>query len=80
MLVCADGFSPQQIFCHKRPCTPGSEIVARDVEQNEDSDEIVNFLDAAQGLKYWKQCKVHKGNVLAGYVKIRVEAANETAA
>lgn len=56
------------------------EIVGRDAEQNEDSDKIVNFLDAAQGLKCWKQCKVHKGNVLAGYVKIRVEAANETAA
>lgn len=54
------------------------EIVARDADQNEESDEIVNFLDAAQGLKCWKQCKVHKDNAFAGYAKIRVEAANET--
>lgn len=31
------------------------EIVARDTEQNEDSYEIVNFLDAAQVLKCWKR-------------------------
>lgn len=56
------------------------EIVARDTAQNEESDEIVNFLDAAQGLKCWEQCKAHKDNAFAGYVKIRVEAANGTAA
>lgn len=54
------------------------EIAARDAEENEESDETVNFFDAAQGLKCWKQCKIHKGKAFAGYVKIRVETANGT--
>ncbi len=54
------------------------EIVARDAEENEESDETVNFFDAAQGLKCWKQCKIHKGKAFVGYVKIRVETANGT--
>lgn len=53
------------------------EIMAR-TEQKE-SDEPVNFLDAAQGLKYWKQCKAQDENAFAGYVKVRVETDNETA-
>ena len=47
-------------------------------KQIEESDETVNFLDAAQGLKCWKQCMIHKGKAFAGYVKIRVETANGT--
>ena len=54
------------------------EIAARDAEENEESDETVNFFDAAQGLKCWKQCKIHKGKAFAGYVKIRVETAKGT--
>ena len=42
------------------------EIAARDAEENEESDETVNFFDAAQGLKCWKQCKIPKGKAFAG--------------
>ncbi len=54
------------------------EIIARTADQM-GNEETVNFLDAAQGLRYWKQCKSHKESVFAGYVKIRVEASNEAA-
>lgn len=56
------------------------EIILKDADQNAERNESINFLDVSQGLNCWKQCKVHKENVFVGYVKIRVEAANETAA
>ena len=37
------------------------EIVSRNVDQREEEDEAVNFLDVAQGLKCWKQCKSYSG-------------------
>lgn len=48
--------------------------------ENDDSvqDDIVNFLDAAQGLKCWKQCKADGKDVCVGYVKIKVETENES--
>lgn len=54
------------------------EIVERTAGQKEKGDEVVNFLDVAQGLKCWKQCKSYSGDVFAGYVKIRVEISNES--
>ena len=54
------------------------EIIARTAEQKEEDDGSVNFLDAAQGLKCWKQCKAHNKDVFAGYVKVRVELFDET--
>lgn len=54
------------------------EIVVKTVGQNEEEDEIVNFLDAAQGLKCWKQCKADGKSAFAGYVKVRVEISNES--
>lgn len=54
------------------------EIVARTSDQKEEEDEAINFLDVAQGLKCWKQCKFNRGSVFVGYVKIRVEISNES--
>lgn len=54
------------------------EIVAITAVQKEREDEVVNFLDVAQGLKCWKQCKSYNKNVFVGYVKIRVETVNES--
>lgn len=54
------------------------EIFTRTVGKADD-EEAVNFLDAAQGLKYWKQCKPRNESVFVGYVKVRVETSNETA-
>lgn len=54
------------------------EIVARVAEQNEEDNETVNFLDVAQGLECWRQCKSYNENVFTGYVKIRVEISNES--
>ena len=54
------------------------EIVARTPDQKEEEDEAINFLDVAQGLKCWKQCKSKNGSVFVGYVKIRVEISNES--
>lgn len=54
------------------------EIVARTIDQKEERDEVVNFLDIAQGLECWKQCKPYSGSVFVGYVKIRVEISNES--
>lgn len=53
------------------------EIIARTSGQKKEDGGIVNFLDAAEGLKCWKQCKARNENVFAGYVKVKVEAANE---
>lgn len=55
------------------------EIVAKTIDQKEERDEVVNFLDVAQGLECWKQCKSYHEHVFAGYVKIRVEISNESA-
>lgn len=52
------------------------EIIARTADQVAD-EESDNFLDAAQGLRCWRQCKPRKEGVFAGYVKIRVEVSNE---
>lgn len=54
------------------------EIIERTATPNEEGDEVVNFLDVAQGLKCWKQCKSNSGDVFAGYVKIRVVISNES--
>lgn len=54
------------------------EILERNAEQKEEGDEVVNFLDVAQGLKCWKKCKSYSGDVFVGYVKIRVEISNES--
>lgn len=54
------------------------EIVLRSSDQSDVEDETVNFLDAAQGLDCWKQCKISRGKVFAGYVKIKVEISNES--
>ena len=54
------------------------EIVSRSTEQRNEEDEVVNFMDVAQGLECWKQCKSYSGKVFVGYVKIRVEVSNES--
>lgn len=54
------------------------EIIARSAVQREEDDNVINFLDVAQGLKCWKQCKSYSGKVFVGYVKIRVEISNES--
>ncbi len=54
------------------------EIIARTAEQQEKGDETVNFLDAAQGLKCWKQCKARSKGVFVGYVKIKVVISDES--
>ncbi|MBD5550166.1 MAG: HNH endonuclease [Lachnospiraceae bacterium] len=53
------------------------EIVARTADKKEEEDKVVNFLDVAQGLECWKQCKSYSGQVFVGYIKIRVEVSNE---
>lgn len=54
------------------------EIVAKAGDQKEEESEAINFLDVAQGLKCWKQCKANSGEVFVGYVKVRVEISNES--
>lgn len=54
------------------------EIVTKNVDQKEEEDETVNFLDVAQGLKCWQQCRADGENVFAGYAKIRVEISNKS--
>lgn len=54
------------------------EIVARSVDQTREEDEVINFLDVAQGLKCWQQCKADHRSVFVGYVKIRVEISNKS--
>ena len=53
------------------------EIVAKSADQKGEDDKVVNFLDVAQGLKYWKQCKSDSGDVFVGYIKIRVEISDQ---
>ena len=54
------------------------EIISRNADQRDEEDEVINFLDVAQGLKCWKQCKSYSGKFFVGYVKIRVEISNES--
>ena len=54
------------------------EIVEKTPEQSEEEGEVVNFLDVAQGLKCWKQCKPYSGKFFVGYVKIGVKSSNDS--
>ena len=54
------------------------EIIARSDEEDDPQEEAINFLDAAQGLEYWKQCRADGKDVFVGYVKIKVETENES--
>lgn len=53
------------------------EIIARTAGLEEEDEEIVNFLDVSQGLKYWRQCKPRNEKAFAGYVKVKVETTSE---
>lgn len=54
------------------------EIIARSDEEDDTQEEAINFLDAAQGLECWKQCRADGKDVFVGYVKIKVETENES--
>lgn len=54
------------------------EIIARVADQKDEENEVINFLDVAQGLNCWKQCKSDRGSFFVGYAKIRVEISNES--
>ncbi|MCM1046157.1 MAG: HNH endonuclease [Candidatus Gastranaerophilales bacterium] len=54
------------------------EIIEKTDTQITEENEPVNFLDVAQGLECWKQCKPTGKNVFTGYVKIKVEISNES--
>ncbi|MBE7027150.1 MAG: HNH endonuclease, partial [Ruminococcaceae bacterium] len=54
------------------------EIIARSDEEDDPQEEAINFLDAAQGLECWKQCRTDGKDVFVGYVKIKVETENES--
>ncbi len=54
------------------------EIAAKSDYPKKEEEEAINFLDVAQGLKCWKQCKANSKSVLVGYVKIRVEISNQS--
>ena len=54
------------------------EIIARSDEEDDPQEEAINFLDAAQGLECWKQCRADGKDVFVGYVKIKVETENES--
>lgn len=54
------------------------EIIARSRKAGDPQEDPVNFYDAAQGLKCWKQCKADGKDVFVGYVKIKVETENES--
>lgn len=54
------------------------EITAKIVCPEKEEDEVINFLDVAQGLECWKQCKSNNRSVFVGYVKIRVEISNQS--
>ena len=54
------------------------EIIARSDEADDPQEEVINFLDAAQGLECWKQCRTDGKDVFVGYVKIKVETENES--
>lgn len=51
-------------------------ITAKTANHKEAEGEAINFLDAAQGLKCWKQCKSNDRSIFVGYVKIMVEISN----
>lgn len=53
-------------------------ITEKTAVQEKEEDESINFLDAAQGLKCWKQCRPDNRRVFVGYVKIRVELSNKS--
>lgn len=45
-------------------------------DKNEEHDSrTVNFLDAAQGLKYWKKCKSSESEVFIAFAKIKIEVS-----
>lgn len=46
------------------------EFFVKDADSNEEGNDVINFLDVAQGLKCWKQCKSYSGEIFVGYVKI----------
>lgn len=54
------------------------EIIVRSDEEDDPQEEAINFLDAAQGLECWKQCRADGKDVFVGYVKIKVETENES--
>lgn len=54
------------------------EIIARVADQKDEENEVINFLDVAQGLNCWKQCKSDRGSFFIGYAKIRVEISDES--
>ena len=54
------------------------EIAAKTAYPKKEEEEAINFLDVAQGLKCWKQCKSDNRSVFVGYVKIRVEISNQS--
>ena len=55
------------------------EIVERTtLDEGGNEDEIINFLDAAQGLRCWKSCKPGRGQTFVGYVKIKVKIPNDS--
>lgn len=55
------------------------EIVERTtLDEGGNEDEIINFLDAAQGLRCWKSCKPGRGQTFVGYVKIKVKISNDS--
>lgn len=54
------------------------EIIARSDEADDPREEVINFLDAAQGLECWKKCRSDGKDVFVGYVKIKVETENES--
>ena len=54
------------------------EIIVRSDEEDDPQEEAINFLDVAQGLECWKQCRADGKDVFVGYVKIKVETENES--
>lgn len=54
------------------------EIFERKQEQNDEEESVVNFMDAAQGLHCWTQCKRNGGDFFAGFVKIKVHLAKHS--
>ncbi len=48
------------------------------MDEGGNEDEIINFLDAAQGLRCWKSCKPGRGQTFVGYVKIKVKIPNDS--
>ena len=54
------------------------EIIARSAEEDDTQEEAINFLDAAQGLECWKQCRADGKDVFVVYVKLKVETENES--